>query len=62
MFTPLHACSGLLANAVADWTTSFVAPFLLAIVFLAIGGGIVALTWNENYGESNQEVITFSML
>jgi hypothetical protein len=52
--------SGVLANFLVDLTKSFVAPFLVAIVFLCIGGSIVLLTWNENYGDAKPTVLSKS--
>jgi hypothetical protein len=43
--------SGMIANASAD-RFGYVAPFMIAIVFLAIAGALVAFTWKENYGSS----------
>jgi hypothetical protein len=45
--------SGIMANSVVDMTDSYVAPFMLAIVFLVSGGVLVQLTWTENYGKKD---------
>jgi len=47
--------AGLLASVVAQ-AYGFVAPFMLAIVFLSAATGIVSLTWGENYGDANVNV------
>lgn len=65
--------AGLVATAVAgmnfvvlgsppDYTSfHYVAPFLVAIIFLALGTFIVASTWQENYGNASIEIVeTFS--
>ena len=43
--------SGVLANASVDLTSSFVAPFMLSMLFLLFGLVIVLKSWKENYGE-----------
>lgn len=45
--------SGLLANTlVTNFEMGPVAPFDAAAFFLTIGGGIIFMTWSENYGAS----------
>jgi len=47
--------AGFMASAVAS-TFGYVAPFMLAIVFLVIATLIVWATWTENYGDSRIQV------
>ncbi|KNC54290.1 major facilitator superfamily transporter [Thecamonas trahens ATCC 50062] len=47
--------AGLVAMAAAS-TFGYVAPFVLALVPLAVLAGIVSRTWNENYGDATIEV------
>lgn len=56
--------AGVLANyLVRDMELGPVAPFDAAIVFLTVGAGLIAFTWNENYGdktENNQQSLSES--
>eukprot|EP00201_Polytomella_parva_P001686 CAMPEP_0175080296 /NCGR_PEP_ID=MMETSP0052_2-20121109/25415_1 /TAXON_ID=51329 ORGANISM="Polytomella parva, Strain SAG 63-3" /NCGR_SAMPLE_ID=MMETSP0052_2 /ASSEMBLY_ACC=CAM_ASM_000194 /LENGTH=734 /DNA_ID=CAMNT_0016350953 /DNA_START=91 /DNA_END=2295 /DNA_ORIENTATION=- len=48
--------SGLAANGlVVGFGLSPLAPFDLAIVVLALGGGVVYCTWAENFGEESKD-------
>jgi len=49
--------SGLLANSVKD-LYGYVAPFDTAILFLVIGGVVIVLTWEENYGDQTIDNVT----
>ena len=44
--------SGVAANIVAD-AFGLVAPFMLAIVTFVVGGGVIAVSWSENYGQQS---------
>jgi len=47
--------AGLVASAVANYF-GYVAPFMISLVLLIIGSIVVALSWNENYGDSTVDV------
>ena len=47
--------AGLVANTAAE-ARGYVAPFIVAMIPLAITALIVAFTWNENYGNASQNI------
>lgn len=50
--------AGLIATVAAEQTSlGYVGPFIVALIPLFLGSLIVALTWNENYGDSSVEII-----
>eukprot|EP01087_Luapelamoeba_hula_P010142 TRINITY_DN2671_c2_g1_i1.p1 TRINITY_DN2671_c2_g1~~TRINITY_DN2671_c2_g1_i1.p1 ORF type:complete len:495 (+),score=72.39 TRINITY_DN2671_c2_g1_i1:89-1573(+) len=48
--------AGLLAALVQTMFDSYVAPFMLAIIFLVIATSIETVKWAENYGDSSIEI------
>ncbi len=57
-FIDILKIAGLLATAAADYTPfHYVGPFLLALIPLSISTIIVVSTWDDNYGDSNIEII-----
>ncbi len=47
--------AGLIANTAAE-ASGYVAPFIVAMIPLALTALIVAFTWSENYGNANQNI------
>lgn len=49
--------AGLMANAAAE-SYGFVAPFVVAIMPLTVVAAMVSMTWNENYGNQQQNMMS----
>ena len=48
--------AGLVANTAAQ-ASGYVAPFVVAILPLSIAAGLVSMTWTENYGNQQQNIM-----
>lgn len=56
LYAPLH-CLGLVANYVAE-AAGYVAPFIVAIVPLALTAVIVMSSWSENFGNPDHSMVS----